>query len=88
MALRMAVNFELDNLREGLAAAGKLLLPGGKLVVISFHSGEDRIVKRFLKESGDFDALTKQPIVPSEVEVRENPRARSAKMRVGEKRGK
>lgn len=85
MALRMAVNRELDNLRDLLAAAPKLLKSGARLAVISFHSGEDREVKqafRILRESGAYESLTNKPVTPGEEEVRRNPRSRSAKMRV------
>lgn len=75
LALRIATNSELENLAEALPKAYELLEDGGKLVVISFHSGEDRIVKRFFKQ-------TEKPLFPSEEEVNKNPRARSAKMRV------
>lgn len=75
LALRMAVNSELENLKEALPKAYGLLEDGGRLVVISFHSGEDRIVKTFFKQ-------TEKPLLPSEEEVNKNPRARSAKMRV------
>lgn len=88
LALRIAVNLEFENLKSALPQAVGLLRPGGRLAVISFHSGEDRIVKHFLKEeekSGKAKILTKKPVIPSETEVQENPRARSAKMRVAEK---
>lgn len=83
-ALRIYVNDELRALKDLLQAAEKRLAPGGRLVVISFHSLEDRIVKRFLKESG-LRILTKKPVRPKETEVRANPRARSAKLRAAEK---
>lgn len=83
-ALRIYVNDELGALKDLLQAAEKRLAPGGRLVVISFHSLEDRIVKRFLKESG-LRILTKKPVRPKETEVRANPRARSAKLRAAEK---
>lgn len=84
-ALRIAVNDELNNLKAVLPQAVNLLKPGGRLVVISFHSLEDRIVKNFFKERADLQTLTKKPIRPSSAEVEINPRSRSAKMRVGEK---
>jgi 16S rRNA (cytosine1402-N4)-methyltransferase len=84
-ALRMETNEELESLREALAAAVNLLKPGGCLVVVSFHSGEDRIVKRFLKDSSGLEILTKRPLVPSETEVADNLRARSAKLRAAQK---
>ncbi len=84
-ALRIHVNDELGALQEGLEAAARLLEPGGRLVVISYHSLEDRIVKRFLNDSPRIDALTKRPLTPSEAEVEANPRARAAKLRAGER---
>lgn len=89
-ALRMAVNNELESLTEGLAAAIDLLAPGGRLAVISFHSLEDRIVKTMLKDAaarGVGSVVTKKPITPSRAEQKENPRARSAKLRIFEKHG-
>jgi len=83
-ALRIAVNQELDNLQKVLPQAIKILNPGGKIVVISFHSLEDRIVKNFFKEQKKnnlIEILTKKPIRPSPEEVSTNPRARSAKLR-------
>lgn len=88
MALRIAVNLEFENLKAALPQAVGLLRHGGRLAVVSFHSGEDRIVKHFLKEEekkGTAKILTKKPVIPSETEVQENPRARSAKMRAAEK---
>lgn len=85
-ALRMYVNDELAALGEFLAQAEEALAPGGRLVVITFHSLEDRMVKRFLRESG-LKVLTKKPLVPSPKEVEQNPRARSAKLRAAEKEG-
>ena len=84
-ALRIYVNDELGALEAGLQAAAKVLNPDGRLAVISFHSLEDRIVKHFLRDHNDFEALTKRPIEASESETLENPRARSAKLRVGKK---
>lgn len=83
-ALRIAVNDELSALKEGLQGARALLVPGGRLVVISFHSLEDRIVKLFMKTDA-WKLITKKPIVPSEREIYENKRARSAKLRIAEK---
>lgn len=80
-ALRIAVNEELTALEEGLTNAYKILKPGGRLAVISFHSLEDRIVKRFFREKGE----RRKPIVASDEEVSENPRARSAKLRIIQK---
>ena len=89
-ALRIAVNQELDVLEGALRAAVKFLKVGGRLCVISFHSLEDRIVKhtfRAMAEKGRaiMKILTKKPLLPSEEEVRQNPRARSAKLRVIER---
>jgi 16S rRNA (cytosine1402-N4)-methyltransferase len=83
-ALRRAVNAEDSELRAGLALAEEHLADGGVLCVISFHSGEDAVVKRFLAErsrAGAFELLTKGPLEATHAEVRENPRARSAKVR-------
>ena len=84
-ALRIYVNDELGALEAGLKAAANVLHPDGRLAVISFHSLEDRIVKHFLRDHNDFEALTKRPIEASEAETVDNPRARSAKLRVGKK---
>lgn len=84
-ALRMETNDELAALAEALPAATKWLAPEGRLVVVSFHSGEDRIVKRFLKGHPEFTILTKRPLIPAESEVSDNPRARSAKLRAAQK---
>jgi 16S rRNA (cytosine1402-N4)-methyltransferase len=88
-ALRIAVNDELHSLEEVLPKAIGLLHPGGRLVVITFHSLEDRIVKHtFLAftEKGLGTVVTKKPILPTEEEITANPRSRSAKMRVFEKK--
>lgn len=88
LALRIAVNSELENLREALPKAFKLLEKKGRLVIISFHSGEDTIVKDFFKEAeelGEAKILTEKPVQPNKDEVFRNPRSRSAKMRVLEK---
>lgn len=84
-ALRMETNEELKVLSEVLPSAAKVLKPGGRLVVVSFHSGEDRIVKRFLRDTEGWKILTKRPEVPGEDEIDENPRARSAKLRAAVK---
>ncbi len=90
-AVRIAVNDELRVLEAGLEAAVRLLKPGGRMAVISFHSLEDRIVKwrfRHWAEVGEpvkVGILTRKPIVPDAEEMRTNPRARSAKLRVAER---
>ncbi|HEV2916736.1 MAG TPA: 16S rRNA (cytosine(1402)-N(4))-methyltransferase RsmH [Candidatus Babeliales bacterium] len=86
-ALRIYVNHELENIRSFLAEATRLLLPGGRLVCISFHSLEDGLVKDFYKNrelEGIGHIITKKVIVPSQKEVDQNPSSRSAKMRVFE----
>ncbi len=85
MALRLAVNDELNNLKEALPKAVSLLKKGGRLVVISFHSLEDRIVKEFFRDEADLLVITDKPVTVSEAELASNRRARSAKMRVAEK---
>jgi len=87
-ALRIFVNRELDDLRALLDAAPGILKPGGRVVVISFHSLEDRIVKDAFREGvhgGYFSLLTKKPVTATEEESDRNPRARSAKLRAAEK---
>ncbi len=104
-ALRIAVNDEIGSLKRGLDAAAKVLKPGGRLAVITFHSLEDRIVKEFGREktrdytfSGAADVpelrqprapemkwVSRKAIVPDEIELKENPRSRSAQLRVLEK---
>ncbi|MEX0991897.1 MAG: 16S rRNA (cytosine(1402)-N(4))-methyltransferase RsmH [Actinomycetota bacterium] len=87
-ALRIAVNRETEELAASLPQAVGLLAPGGRIVVIAYHSVEDRIVKRFLvaeREQQRMRILTKKPQRPSEDEVSENPRARSAKLRAAER---
>ena len=99
-ALRIEVNGELDALKELLIQANDVLAPGGRLVVLTYHSLEDRLVKNFIK-TGNFEALlekdfygnpqvplkkiSRKPITPSETELKENSRARSAKLRIAEK---
>jgi 16S rRNA (cytosine1402-N4)-methyltransferase len=103
MALRMAVNGELESIERGLAAAADLLAVGGRLAVLSFHSLEDRVVKQFVRrhiprtagrpeggavrlgEEPPLQWVGRKPRTPSEEERRDNPRARSAKLRVAEK---
>ena len=101
-ALRIFVNGELDELISALSAAERVLRPGGRLVVVSFHSLEDRIVKNFFNERAkaggssrhqpetalaapSFAILTKRPVTADDEEVSANPRARSAKLRAGER---
>jgi 16S rRNA (cytosine1402-N4)-methyltransferase len=99
-ALRIEVNKELDALREFLLQTVDVLKPEGKLVVMSYHSLEDRLVKNFIQKgkfSGDeekdfygnvlkpFEAVNKKPIEPSETEQKENPRSRSAKLRIAKR---
>jgi len=99
-ALRIEVNHEMDALKEMLTAATELLKPGGRLVVITYHSLEDRMVKNIMKTgstegdetkdffgnaSSPFRLITRKPIVPDADEQAENPRSRSAKLRVAEK---
>lgn len=100
-ALRIEVNHEMDALREMLAAATELLAPGGRLSVITYHSLEDRIVKNVMKAGNpegkveqDFFGRTNTPyrmveklIIPSDEEQQSNPRSRSAKLRIAERKG-
>jgi 16S rRNA (cytosine1402-N4)-methyltransferase len=93
-ALRIAVNRELSSLGAFLDAIPRHLSPGGRVAVISFHSLEDRMVKTAFRrpvagsgeEGPTMERLTRKPVVPSEAEARENPRARSAKLRVARRR--
>ncbi|MBE9076513.1 16S rRNA (cytosine(1402)-N(4))-methyltransferase RsmH [Romeria aff. gracilis LEGE 07310] len=85
-ALRIAVNQELAGLETFLAKAPDWLRPGGRLVVISFHSLEDRIVKHTLRGDERIQVITKKPIVATSAEISENPRSRSAKLRIGERK--
>ena len=87
-ALRIFVNRELDDLRALVETAPQLLKPGGRLVIISFHSLEDRIVKDALRDGvkqGHYRLLTKKPVTAGEEEIAQNPRARSAKLRAAER---
>ena len=87
-ALRIFVNRELEDLRALLEAAPRILKPGGRMVVISFHSLEDRIVKDAFREGAiqdkHFRVLTKKPVTATELESDRNSRARSAKLRAAE----
>ena len=91
-ALRIAVNEELEQLKQSLPLWHDMLKPGGRLAVISFHSLEDRIVKQYFKENGgerydaDLRILTKQPITSTPRESFSNPRARSAKLRAAQRK--
>jgi 16S rRNA (cytosine1402-N4)-methyltransferase len=87
-AIRIFVNRELDDLKALLEAVPKVLKPGGRLVIISFHSLEDRIAKDALRDgakAGIYDVLTKKPLTATEEEIDRNPRSRSAKMRAAER---
>ncbi len=85
-ALRIVVNRELDNIAEGLAAAFRLVVPGGRVVAIAFHSLEDRIVKQSMRAAHDGNMLTKKAVRAARVEYLENPRSRSAVLRAWEKK--
>jgi 16S rRNA (cytosine1402-N4)-methyltransferase len=84
-ALRIAVNRELEELTAALPPAAGLLGPGGRVVVISYHSLEDRIVKRGFRDDDRLDVVTKKPLVASAAERARNPRARSAKLRAADR---
>ena len=85
-ALRIGVNEELKWLKVAVRRLPELLVPGGRIAIISFHSLEDRIVKTAFVESDNLDVITKRPITASEQELSDNPRSRSAKLRVAQKR--
>jgi len=88
-ALRIAVNSELTSLIKALDELPELLVPGGRMLVITFHSLEDRIVKKRFKElieTGEYIPITKKPITPTDVELAENPRSRSSKLRIIERK--
>jgi 16S rRNA (cytosine1402-N4)-methyltransferase len=88
-ALRIVVNRELDEIKALFEAAPRLLKPSARLVVISFHSLEDRIAKDSFREgahNGIWEILTRKPVTASEEEIERNPRSRSAKMRAGERK--
>jgi 16S rRNA (cytosine1402-N4)-methyltransferase len=87
-AIRIFVNRELDDLKALLAAAPRVLKPAGRMVIISFHSLEDRMVKDAVREgakSGIYQVLVKKPLVAAEEEIDRNPRSRSAKLRAVER---
>lgn len=87
-ALRIAVNEELESLKQGLEKIFTKLSPSGRLAVITFHSLEDRIVKHWMREKvleGLGNAVTRKPIIPHDEEIKSNPRSRSAKLRIIEK---
>ena len=83
-ALRIAVNRELEDLAVSLPRAADVLAPGGRIVAITYHSLEDRIVKRFVNDRHDLEPLTKKPLRPSRREQERNPRSRAAKLRAAE----
>jgi len=85
-ALRIAVNDELEALREGLDAAVGRLRIAGRVAAISFHSMEDRAVKRTFRDDPRLEAMTRKPILPDEAELERNPRARSAKLRAAQRK--
>ncbi len=90
MALRLAVNGELENLEQFLSKVLTVVRPGGRVVILSFHSLEDRPVKQAFRDwqdRGQATVLTKKVVRPSEDEVKANSRARSAKLRAAEKQG-
>ncbi|SNR85713.1 16S rRNA (cytosine(1402)-N(4))-methyltransferase RsmH [Desulfurobacterium atlanticum] len=84
-AIRIYVNKEFESIEEGIPKAVERLKEGGRIVVITFHSLEDRIVKNILKSREDLKIVTKKPILPSDEEIKTNSAARSAKLRAGEK---
>src|SRR5699024_5525718 len=84
-ALRIVVNDELKSLETFLEKAPQALVPGGKIAIISFHSLEDRLVKHSLRNSPLLKVSTKKPIIATEAEIANNPRSRSAKLRIAER---
>ena len=84
-ALRIAVNNELEHLKTAIERLPDCLAPGGRLLIISFHSLEDRIVKHAMRECDRLQVMTKKPVLPSDAETYENPRSRSAKLRIAER---
>ncbi|MGH2691981.1 MAG: 16S rRNA (cytosine(1402)-N(4))-methyltransferase RsmH [Actinomycetota bacterium] len=85
-AIRIEVNREIEELAASLPRVVQLLAPGGRLVVISYHSLEDRVVKHRLRDDENLEVLTRKPMRPSEEEAASNPRARSAKLRAAERK--
>jgi 16S rRNA (cytosine1402-N4)-methyltransferase len=85
-ALRIAVNDELGNLERLLAALPRCVRPGGRAAILSFHSLEDRLVKHAFRDATYWEVLTKKPVQAGEAEVRDNPRARSAKLRAARRK--
>jgi len=85
-ALRIAVNKELKWLEVALRRLPDCLQPGGRLAVISFHSLEDRLVKEAFRNDARLEVLTRRPVRPTEEEIAANPRSRSAKLRVAQRR--
>ncbi len=86
-AIRIYVNREFEEIERGIPEAAEFVKPGGRIVVITFHSLEDRLVKNILKNLENFKVVTKKPVQPTEEEVRENPASRSAKLRAVERTG-
>lgn len=84
-ALRIVVNRELEHLAKAMQQLPECLVPGGRLLVITFHSLEDRIVKHAMRDHPQMEPLTKKPILPTDSEIAVNPRARSAKLRVAQR---
>ena len=83
-ALRIATNSELNNIRKGLEVALRIIDEGGRIVVLSYHSLEDRIVKQMFRESakqGELKIQTKKPVRPTDEEIKQNPAAHSARLR-------
>jgi len=84
-ALRIAVNREIEEIAASLPQAVDLLVPGGRVVVIAYHSLEDRVAKQTFRDDPRLSVLTKKPVQPSSDEIRSNPRARAAKLRAAER---
>lgn len=85
-ALRIAINDELGELKRALQSLPDCLAPGGRLLIISFHSLEDRIVKYAFREDERLSIITKKPLIATDLEQQQNPRSRSAKLRVAERK--